>query len=51
MKLVLQPLADRNVPDGDQIIHIIREVYQRIYRIPDVENNPAFRRIIASIKC
>jgi hypothetical protein len=50
LKLVLQPIARRDPPGEDEILGIVREVYERVYRIPDVESHATFRRIAASLR-
>ena len=49
LKLVLQPVARRTAPGRDETLAIVREVYERIYRIQDVAANESFRRIVASL--
>ena len=49
LKLVLQPVARRTAPSRDETIAIVREVYERIYRIQDVAANASFRRIAVSL--
>ena len=49
LKLVLQPVARQLPPDGEETVAIVREVYRRIYRISDVDANPSFRRVVASL--
>ena len=49
LKLVVQPLGRQTPPDGDEIVAIVREVYERIYRIHDAANHPTFRRVVASL--
>ena len=49
LKLVLQPIARRTPPSGDELVSIVREIYRRIYRLPDVGPDTQFRRIVESI--
>ena len=50
LKLVLQPMAKRSPPGEDETIAIVREVYLRIYRIRDVDENDAYRRVADSVR-
>ena len=50
LKLVLQPIARRVPPSRDELESIVREIYERIYRLPDVGRDTQFRRIVESIR-
>ena len=50
LKLVLQPVRRRTAPGHDETLAIVREVYERIYRVQDVTANASFRRIAASLR-
>ena len=50
LKLVLQPVV-RTLPPGEsESLAIVRELYERIYRIQDVSQNESFRRIAESLR-
>ena len=50
MKLVLQPVKASSPPGPDETLHIVRQVYSRVYRILDVDTHPAFIRVARSIR-
>ena len=50
MKLVLQPAATPRPPGPEETLHIVRQVYSRVYRIRDVDTHPAFIRVARSIR-
>ena len=50
LRLVLQPLARRRPPSANEVTAIVAEIYQRLYRVPDVWKHPGFRRIVASLR-
>ena len=50
MKLVLQPVEAAGLPGPDETLEIVRQVYERVYRIRDVEANPVFVRVARSIQ-
>ena len=49
LKLVLQPIGRRAPPSRDELVSIVREIFERIYRLPDASQNAHFRRIVESI--
>ena len=49
LRLMLQPVGQQKPPTHSQIAAIVRELYERVYRIEDVDTNPAYRRIITSL--
>ena len=50
LKLVLQPIARTRPPDESESLAIVRELYERVYRIDDVIQNESFRRIAESLR-
>ncbi len=50
LKLVLQLVARTLPPAESESLAIVRELYERIYRIPDVSQNESFRRIAESLR-
>ena len=50
LKLVLQPVARRTAPGRDETLAIVREMYERIYRIRNVAANASFHRIAISLQ-
>ena len=48
LKLVLQPMARQAPPSGDEIVTIVREIYERVYRIPKPWENANFRSVVES---
>ena len=50
MKLVLQPVEAADRPSPDETLEIVRQVYERVYRIRHVEAHPAFVRVARSIR-
>ena len=49
LKLVVQPIARMAPPSSDELVSIVREIYERIYRLPNPSQNAQFRRIVESI--
>ena len=49
MKLVLQPVARLREPTAAETVRIVREIYRRVYRLSDVEQNAYFRRVVESV--
>ena len=49
LKLVLQPVAKQVPPSGDEIAAIVREIYERVYRLPNTTANAQFRRVVESL--
>jgi len=49
LKLVLQPLVKRGLPRTSSLLDIIGEIYRSVYRIPNVLDHPAYRRVAASL--
>ena len=49
LALVLQPIAKRVRPTSAEIASIVREIYERVYRVPEVLRNAEFRRVIESV--
>ena len=50
MKLVLQPVEAVDRLSPDETLEIVRQVYERVYRIRDVEAHPVFVRVAQSIR-
>ena len=48
LKLVLQPMARQVPPSGDEIVTIVHEIYERVYRIPKPRDNANFRSVVES---
>ena len=49
LRLVLQPVAKQSPPGSNEILMIVRELYERVYRIDHVTENESFRRIASSL--
>jgi len=49
LKLVLQPMARRTPPSSDETLAIVREIYRRIYRLPDATINAQLRHVVESL--
>ena len=49
LKLVAQPVQNGTTPGPSGTVALVREIYERIYRIEDVEGNESFRRMLASL--
>ena len=49
LKLVLQPVGRRGLPNPEGLLDIVREVYRSAYRISNVWDHPAYRRVAASL--
>ena len=49
LSLLLQPMARKTPPTRDETAIIVREIYEQVYRLPDVGHNPHFRRIVESL--
>ena len=50
MKLVLQPVEAVDRLSPDETLEIVRQVYERVYRIRDVEAHAVFVRVAQSIR-
>ena len=50
LDLLVQPVARRSPPTGPELESIIREVYERVYRLEDVERSAIFRRVVQSVR-
>ena len=49
LKLVLQPVGRAEPPGAEELVAIVREIFERVYRVVDVSNDPTFRGIVASM--
>ena len=49
LKLVLQPLGERDLPRAGSLLDIVGEIYRSVYRISNVLEHPAYRRVAASL--
>ena len=49
LRLVAQPVESGTTPGPSETVALAREIYERIYRIEDVDGNESFRRILASL--
>ena len=49
LRLVAQPIQDGTAPGPSETVSLVREIYERIYGIADVESNESFRRILTSL--
>ena len=49
MELVLLPIARHRPPAADEIVAIVREIYSRVYRLPDPDQSPYLRRVVQSL--
>lgn len=49
LMLVLQPMARRTRPSKEETLAIVREIYERVYRLPDVTANAQFRHVVESL--
>ena len=49
MKLVLQPTGRRTPPTRGEAVSIVREIYEHVYRLSDIAENPRFRRVVDSL--
>jgi hypothetical protein len=43
------PTINGITPDADETAALIREIYERIYGIADVDTNKSFLRVVASL--
>ena len=50
LKLVLQPVGRNRPPTANEVIELVRELYERLYRIADVDHNPSYLRVVASVQ-
>ena len=49
LSLVAMPTINGITPDADETAALIREIYERIYGIADVDTNKSFLRVVASL--
>jgi hypothetical protein len=49
MKLLFQPIANHLPPARDDIVSIVRHIYERVYRLPDATQSPHFQRVAESL--
>jgi hypothetical protein len=49
LKLVVQPIGKTAPPETSEVLTIVREIYERVYRIPDAAESRAFHRVAASL--
>ena len=49
LKLVLQPLGKRGLLRAGSLLDIVGEIYRSVYRISNVLDHPAYRRVAASL--
>ena len=49
LALLVQPVAKKRRPTANETAMIVREVYEKIYRLPEPERSPEFRRIMRSL--
>jgi hypothetical protein len=47
--LMLQPLAQKTPPTREETAAIVREIYERVYRLSDVTQSANFRRVVESM--
>ena len=50
LKLVLQPVLAEGPPTTCDIAVLVREIYRAVYRLPDPEEAPSYRRVILSLR-
>lgn len=49
LTLVAQPLGNGTTPGPSETLALVREVYERMYGIADVDRDESFRRVLASL--
>jgi len=49
LKLVAQSTRNGTTPGLARTVSLVREIYNRIYRIEDIDGNESFRRVLASL--
>ena len=50
MDLVFQPIAAHSAPSRGQTAAVVREIYERVYRIRRVEQSAEYRRVVESLR-
>jgi hypothetical protein len=50
MDLLMQPTSRRSPPTAEEIVAIVREIYQRVYRLESVDSSAHFRRVVQSVR-
>ena len=50
MDLLLQPIGVHSQPSRTELVAIIREIYQRVYRLADPDRNAEFLRVVQSLR-
>ena len=50
LDLLIQPVSRRSPPTARELVSIIREVYERVYRLEDVEGSAIFQRVVQSVR-
>ena len=50
LDLLIQPVARRSPPTREELAAIIREVYERVYRLENADRSAQFRRVVQSLR-
>ena len=50
LKLVLQPVMAEGPPAVSDMAVLVREIYRTVYRLPEPEEDPNYRRVILSLR-
>lgn len=50
MDLVLQPIGVHSQPSRAELVAIVREIYERVYRLADPDRNAEFRGVVQSLR-
>lgn len=50
LRLVAQPVEGGNTPDPSETVALVKEIYERIYRIANVDGNRSYLKVLASLK-
>jgi hypothetical protein len=50
MDLLMQPVSRRSPPAAEEIVAIVREIYERVYRLESADTSASFRRVVQSVR-
>jgi hypothetical protein len=50
MDLLMQPVSRRSPPPAEEIVVIVREIYERVYRLESADTSASFRRVVQSVR-
>ena len=46
----MQPINRRSPPTAQEVVAIVREIYERVYRLDNADSSAHFRRVVQSVR-